>query len=517
MTPDKTALKLLLWLLVGCCAAAARAETINEAVHRGDLAAVRRMLRANPTLARFRGDDSNTPLHWASWDGRADIAALLVDAGADVNDRRAMDGGTPLWLAGWQGRTDVVRLLLQHGADPEVRSNDGNTPLHEAAAYGHEDTVERFLIAHQNIDTLNKEGDTPLGVAAVWGQPDIARCLIGNGADVNHRNNQGQTIVDVAMAHRHPDFAEVVRNYQLALTQRATRDAARKALAATVRAGYQNWRQANSRQQRVYNADFVGSNVSPEWSTRSLPGAQQAPLQISTTPQRGRRFLGELGSQAVRLSLTALPAHTEVSLTFDLYIIRTWDGNDLRFGPDVFTLDVVNGPTLLRTTFNNPISFDRQRCTTQAYPGEYAGDFNPPRTGAVEVDTLGYTIPFNGANVPLDATYEISYTFAHQGGDLAFDFAAQGLEALDNESWGIANVQVSVAGAAPAPVLAGRSVPTSAARTPRATPRAIGRHVSPPKARSVTRRAVTAVKKPTASRTTKPPARLHAKEKPPGL
>jgi hypothetical protein len=40
-------------------------------------------------------------------------------------------------------------------------------------------------------------------------------------------------------------------------------------------------------------------------------------------------FLGEFGSQAITLTLQDLPDHSLVTITFDLYLIRSWDGNTL--------------------------------------------------------------------------------------------------------------------------------------------------------------------------------------------
>jgi len=62
---------------------------------------------------------------------------------------------------------------------------------------------------------------------------------------------------------------------------------------------------------------------------------------------------GEFGNQAVLLNLTSLPEHNEIAITFDLFIIRTMDGNDSRWeaGPDIWSLGIVDGPTLIQTHF----------------------------------------------------------------------------------------------------------------------------------------------------------------------
>ena len=128
-----------------------------------------------------------------------------------------------------------------------------------------------------------------------------------------------------------------------------------------------------------------------------------------------------------------------------MYILRTWDGNNLNAGPDVFSLSLPDGPTLLHTTFANAGGAIGANVRLQAYPRVYPGDHHGCGFGAVEINTLGYTASEEGKQVPMDAVYRLSYTLAHTSSSLLLDFSAVGLEALDNESWGLTNVQVSVA------------------------------------------------------------------------
>ena len=55
-----------------------------------------------------------TALHYAAWEGWADVAEALLEAGADPN-RRDSRGFTPLWYATRLGRTDVADVLRRQG------------------------------------------------------------------------------------------------------------------------------------------------------------------------------------------------------------------------------------------------------------------------------------------------------------------------------------------------------------------------------------------------------------------
>lgn len=185
----------------------------------------------------------------------------------------------------------------------------------------------------------------------------------------------------------------------------------------------------------IYRNDFKAA-VGGEWSRTAT----------STTPS-GRRFLGEFGNTTVTLTLSELPAHSQVTLSFALFIIRSWDGNATATGkgPDVWDLRVGSGPTLLHTSFSNNGFFpglDRQ-----SYPDVFPGSDHPARTGAAENNTLGYTFAFLSPGIgtrAVDSVYLITRTFAHRSPSLTVHFSASGLQKLADESWGLDNVAVNL-------------------------------------------------------------------------
>jgi hypothetical protein len=152
----------------------------------------------------------------------------------------------------------------------------------------------------------------------------------------------------------------------------------------------------------------------------------------------------------VCLSLDSLPYHNWVTVSFDVYVIRSWNGNvisaggnapltqdvlapNVIVGPDKWQLDAA-GQTLLLTTFANYPEHD------QAYPGWYPGSSYPSSSGALEQNTLGYIWD----STPMDAVYRLSFTFLHNGETLEIDFSGMGLQALSDESWGLDNVRVEL-------------------------------------------------------------------------
>jgi ankyrin repeat protein len=70
-------------------------------VKAGDLGRVTELLAENPQLARTLDGTGATALHFAAWKGHAEIAGVLLNAGAEVNARwdDGHYGGTPLHAA----------------------------------------------------------------------------------------------------------------------------------------------------------------------------------------------------------------------------------------------------------------------------------------------------------------------------------------------------------------------------------------------------------------------------------
>jgi uncharacterized protein len=91
-----------------------------------------------------------TPLCEASYDGREDIAAIVLAEGARVNARITqadVSGATAVMLAALNGHAGVVKLLLRHGADVNARDRMGQSALTKAILYGHDEVAELIRAA----------------------------------------------------------------------------------------------------------------------------------------------------------------------------------------------------------------------------------------------------------------------------------------------------------------------------------------------------------------------------------
>ena len=95
----------------------------------GGVAGVTRAFRYNELIGTQGG---LTALHFAARQGSATAARALVDGGADVNVLSPGDQATPLLVALINGHFDLAALLLEKGANPNLVSDAGVSPLYAA-------------------------------------------------------------------------------------------------------------------------------------------------------------------------------------------------------------------------------------------------------------------------------------------------------------------------------------------------------------------------------------------------
>jgi len=212
-----------------------------EAIHGGDIDALRGLLVEHPELATVRlGTSGRTLLHVVTdWPGHyprgAETVAVLVAAGADVNARfTAGHTETPLHWAASSDDVAVLDALLDAGADIEADGAviGGGTPLADATAFGQWNAARRLIErgARANLGEaaslglLDRVGDHLAGgnptaqdvTSALWmachgGQQAAASMLIDAGADVNWVGYDDLTPLDAAVRSGAADLAEWLR------------------------------------------------------------------------------------------------------------------------------------------------------------------------------------------------------------------------------------------------------------------------------------------------------------------
>lgn len=174
----------------------------------------------------------------------------------------------------------------------------------------------------------------------------------------------------------------------------------------------------------IFSDNFNSGIVGAEWSTNV------GTLEVDTASNApNEKFLGaddalELGlsNQTAILTLNGLGAHSEITLTFDLYILLTMDGDE------VFNLSVDGVGSIVTAQFEN---LTPGGTSTNAIFGV-----------ADAINSLGVVDGNFGAED--DAAYrDKAFTFAHSASSLVARFNYNGLQDLTDEGWSIDNVRVA--------------------------------------------------------------------------
>ena len=150
-----------------------------------------------------------TPLLFAARNGDVESAALLLDAGADVNDT-APTGTSVLVVAAHSGHGAAAMFLLEQGADPNA-ADAGYTVL-QAAILRDDQQLVKALLAHgadpntrlltaTPVRRLGRDwamngnwiGATPFWMAAMFADAGMMRDLAAGGADPTLAIEDGTT------------------------------------------------------------------------------------------------------------------------------------------------------------------------------------------------------------------------------------------------------------------------------------------------------------------------------------
>lgn len=148
---------------------------VFEATALGYVDRLRERLEEDGSRAGAYSEDGFTALHFAGFFGKAEVAHILVEAGARVDaSTRNEFANQPLHAAAAGRHLEVCRILLAAGADVNATQHGGFTPLHEAAQHGDVELAELFLSAGADPSAGADSGRTPAETAEAAGHPDLA-------------------------------------------------------------------------------------------------------------------------------------------------------------------------------------------------------------------------------------------------------------------------------------------------------------------------------------------------------
>jgi ankyrin repeat protein len=187
-------------------------------------------------------EDSMSPLSYAAFDCREDVAELLLARGANIHGRGKQDyyRDSPLALASWMGNENIVRALLKDGAGknsielqaayracyldngadirPILREAGAQIRLIEAVLDNNRALVSNMLAEGADPNEPDGYGSTPLMYASTYHSCScdqvVVRSLLSHGANINARNREGKSARELLMQSGHETWMpDLLRQY----------------------------------------------------------------------------------------------------------------------------------------------------------------------------------------------------------------------------------------------------------------------------------------------------------------
>ena len=209
-----------------------------DAIRSGDLAQVRALLDADPSLPSVRNESGASALLMSIYTGRREIRELLLSRGLQMDLAEASAAGDlprvkqlvdenpaaansfsadgfPIFaLACFFGHLDAARYLAEKGADVHAAATNGSgyNALTAAVTAGHTEIVKYLLRLGLDANYRYGPGYTPLLAAAANGHLEIVKLLLAHGADAAATSNDGKSALAIAIERNHPHVAEFLRS-----------------------------------------------------------------------------------------------------------------------------------------------------------------------------------------------------------------------------------------------------------------------------------------------------------------
>lgn len=149
-----------------------------------------------PVTMRFLFKDdtiSGTILHWAAKLGHFRLVKMVLEKGADVNERTTPIQVTALGIAASGDHLEIVRELLNHGADPNIKFDRDTTAIMGACSVGNLEMVQLLVEKGASIYDRDNKNITILHRAVDSANVKLIEYLIKLGLYINITDGEGYT------------------------------------------------------------------------------------------------------------------------------------------------------------------------------------------------------------------------------------------------------------------------------------------------------------------------------------
>ncbi|KAF4974947.1 hypothetical protein FZEAL_8210 [Fusarium zealandicum] len=183
------------------------ATAFCQAALRGDVQQMSGFLTQGGNI-NGRNGEGNTPLSCAILANKQDAVRFLIGAGSDVNSTDLKL--PPLFLAASVGSLDVAKLLINHGANVNQKGWSGQSYFVEVCSSGNLEGIRLLLENGAKASTTNLSGRPMIAQAVKKGNIELASLLFKHGASPNSGDVTGNSLLAIAASQDRTDMVELL-------------------------------------------------------------------------------------------------------------------------------------------------------------------------------------------------------------------------------------------------------------------------------------------------------------------
>jgi hypothetical protein len=181
----------------------------------------------------------------------------------------------------------------------------------------------------------------------------------------------------------------------------------------------------------------ASSKVTPPTPVTAWSNDKACSFPQFTTPAHGK-----FRSEPVTVTTDNLPAHGWVKIRFKLLVLGGWDGSNLAWGPDIWSLCIRGGEQLAMSSFSNIGA--KTGYYVQSHPDDYPWGLHYAFTGATPLSGKPFARPDHTGMALSNCVYPFEMIVPHRDARLTLDFQTLFNDpSNDNQDWAIQDFEVT--------------------------------------------------------------------------
>lgn len=151
----------------------ANAQRVFDIARSGSAQQMQKLLKKHPEQLNLKSENGATPLLLATYRGNHEVAAVLLEAGADPN--QCFKEGAPIYGVIFKADAEMLDLLLKKGVDINqvCQLEELGYPIHLAINLLRIEQIKQLLEAGVRLDVRDAQGRTIQDLLRLHQNPEL--------------------------------------------------------------------------------------------------------------------------------------------------------------------------------------------------------------------------------------------------------------------------------------------------------------------------------------------------------